>query len=283
MKPLVRFTYLTAAAACLACAAAADSPVAEIGRLQNKSIKEASGLVASRAHAGVFWTHNDGDDGVLYAVRGDGSSVGKVKVDAKFRDWEDLAADPAGNLYLADCGNNDANRKHMTIYRVAEPDPATGGEIEATATWRLSFPGEKPFNCESLFILGGHGYVISKHEDGRAAGVYRFALATAKKKRTPLEHVIDLPVNEPVTAADVSSDGKRLAVLGQRHLHVFDINGDVRTAAAATPLKIRVPPLQLEGCGFAQNGDVLLVAESGEMLQATISAMAATTTAPAHD
>src|SRR5688572_22942312 len=158
---------------CTLCGAAADSSVKEIGHLRNKSIKEASGLAASRSRADVYWTHNDGDDGVLYAIRGDGTSIGDVRVDAKFKDWEDIATDAVGNLYLADCGNNDANRQHMTIYRVAEPDPTRrGAEAAATATWRLSFP-DKPFNCESLFVLGEHGYVISKHEDKRPAGVYR--------------------------------------------------------------------------------------------------------------
>jgi hypothetical protein len=263
---------------CTLCGGGGDATpaVTEVGRLRNKSIKEASGLAASRTHADVYWTHNDGDDGVLYAIRSDGTSIGDVKVDAKFKDWEDIAADASGNLYLADCGNNDANRQHMTIYRVAEPDPTGGGKARTTATWRLSFPG-KPFNCESLFIVGEYGYIISKHENKRPAGVYRFALATPAKKRGALEHVVDLPIDEPITAADVSRDGKRLAVLGQRGLHVFDIDGDVKRAARATPLKFAIPALQVEGCCFTDDGVLLLIAESGEILRASPPNPAATT------
>jgi hypothetical protein len=268
-------------ALCALCGAAADSGVTQVGHLRNKAIKEASGLVASRRHVDVYWTHNDGHDGVLYAIRSDGTSIGNVTVGAKFRDWEDIAADAAGNLYLADCGNNEANRQHMTIYRVAEPNPADGGaDARATATWRLSFP-DKPFNCESLFIIGEHGYVISKHENKRPAGVYRFELTATPKKRRPLEHVIDLPIDEPVTAADISRDGKRLAVLGQRNLHVFDLIGDIKSAAGATPLKLPIPPLQLEGCCFTDDGGVLLIAESGEILRVRLPAPATTNPAEA--
>jgi hypothetical protein len=255
---------------CTAVGAAGGPTVSEVGRLRNKSINEASGLAASRTHADVFWTHNDGDEGVLYAIRGDGTSIGKVKISAKFRDWEDIAADDKGNLYLADCGNNDTNRKQMTIYRIAEPDPAAGGEADTTATWRLSFP-DKPFNCESLFIAGEYGYVISKLPKSQSAGVYRFALTTQAKKRHALEHVVDLPIDQPVTAADISPDGKRLAVLSERALHIFDISGDIKTAATATPAKVDVSTLPLEGCCFSDDG-VLIVAETGEMLRATLPA-----------
>src|SRR3712207_6066840 len=132
----------------IACAFAAPSlhaQVTQIPHTRAKDLTEASGLIASRAHPGILWTHNDGGDGVLFAIRADGSTVGTINVDAKFRDFEDIAADASGNLYLADSGNNDANRKFMEIHRIAEPDPTKGGKVKPTATWRLTFPA-KPFN-----------------------------------------------------------------------------------------------------------------------------------------
>jgi len=36
--------------------------------LENQSIKESSGIAASRRNAGIFWTHNDSGDGpFIYA------------------------------------------------------------------------------------------------------------------------------------------------------------------------------------------------------------------------
>ena len=31
-----------------------------------------------------------------------------------------------------------------------------------TRTWRLTFPGGEPFDCEALFVHGGKGYLIPK-------------------------------------------------------------------------------------------------------------------------
>jgi len=241
-----------------------SSAVSEVGRIRAKGLDEASGLIASKSHPDIYWTHNDGDDGVLYAIHADGSLVGKRKVNAKFKDWEDIAADADGRLYLADVGNNSRERKHITVYRVDEPDPNSPNEVEVTATYRLAFPGE-PFNCEGLFIFGDQGYVISKLDRGERAGVYRFPLLETKKHRV-LEKVCDLRITEPVTAADITTDGKRLAVLSERTLSVFVIDGDVKTAADAKPRQFTIPPIQAEGCCFNAEG-VLVIAESGEILQ----------------
>ena len=51
-------------AICTACQTSAPSPSTEVGHVRAKSLNEASGLVMSRNHPGVYWTHNDGDDGV---------------------------------------------------------------------------------------------------------------------------------------------------------------------------------------------------------------------------
>jgi len=48
----------------IALAAAAPPATTQTGQVRAKSLNEASGLVMSRRYAGVYWTHNDGDDGV---------------------------------------------------------------------------------------------------------------------------------------------------------------------------------------------------------------------------
>src|SRR5262245_3635164 len=65
-------------------------PPPRVGVVADDRINEASGVIASRAHPGVFWTHNDGNDGVLYAMDRSGALIGCGKVDAKIKDWEDI-------------------------------------------------------------------------------------------------------------------------------------------------------------------------------------------------
>src|SRR4051812_49706568 len=95
---------------CLALQRSGGDNAVEIARISDRRISEASGIVASRRFQGVYWTHNDGDDNRLFAIRRDGSVIGCAKVDANLHDWEDIAIDDDGNLYIADTGNNAGGR-----------------------------------------------------------------------------------------------------------------------------------------------------------------------------
>ncbi len=105
-----------------------------VNRINFKPINESSGLVKSRTFQDVFWTHNDSEDKArIFAIRRDGSIIksknslnnyGGIKItQAENVDWEEIAVDDAGNLIIADSGNNDNLRKDLTIYFVKEPDP----------------------------------------------------------------------------------------------------------------------------------------------------------------
>src|SRR4051795_12516953 len=79
-----------------------------IGRLAHPAIREASGIVQSRRFPGIFWTHNDsGNPPSLFAVTREGSLVREYKVAVPNVDWEDIAIDDDGHLYLGEIGNND--------------------------------------------------------------------------------------------------------------------------------------------------------------------------------
>ena len=62
----------------------------------------------------MFWTHNDGGGPkkqVLYAIDREGKTRAAFPViGVTLHDWEDIAIDDAGHLYLGDIGNNDAKR-----------------------------------------------------------------------------------------------------------------------------------------------------------------------------
>jgi hypothetical protein len=105
--------------------------------------------------------------------------------------------------------------------------------------------------------------VISKLSNGKPAGIYRFAMDDGERTQE-LELVTEIPVTSPVTAADISRDGKRLAVLCVGGLVIFPIDGDVKRAGSAEAVHYRLADLQFEGCCFTEGG-VLLTAESREI------------------
>jgi hypothetical protein len=94
-----------------------------------------------------------------------------------------------------------------------------------------------------------------------------------------VKELFELPIDDPVTAADLSDDKNRLAVLTTRALLVFQIDGDVDKAKDATPNRFPIPSVPAEGCCFTKDG-VLIIAESGEILLAA-DAPPATTQAAA--
>jgi hypothetical protein len=252
-----------------------DSRKFKLGRIDNKDISESSGLAASRKHAGVYWTHNDSGNGpYLFAIKEDGHSLAEFPIaGTRNTDWEAIAADEQGRLYIADIGNNELKRDRALVYRVDEPDPTAAGSkgkgapVRVGQVIRLSYPA-KPFDAESLFLHGGKGYLISKLVNGKNAGVYRFDLAGGPEA-TPLEHVCDLPIRSPVTDAAVSDDGKRLAVMTVTGPNLFEINGDVAAAANVTPAYVNYfdpKDMNMEGVCFTPEG-LLASTEQGQMLR----------------
>lgn len=236
----------------------------QVGNIAPLAITESSGLVPCRGNTNAFWTHNDGRRRTLYAITRTGQPIAEFFVDApSVADWEDIARDDTGNLYLADIGNNDARRTRLVVHQFAEPDPQKPGTaVIVTRSWDLTFPG-KPFDCESLFIWKEHGYVISKVFKDEQAEIYRFPL-TATKEPVQLELVAKLPVTSPVTGADVSPDGQMLGLVCKSGAYLFRIDGDVARAATAAPLRVKFREGQLEGCCFVPEG-LLATSEQREM------------------
>lgn len=201
------------------------------------SPSEGSGVVASRSHPGVIWAIRDGGSSepgrpraALYAYRLAGDRIGELAPGRGLRaipvpgttnvDWEDVASDDQGNLWIADIGDNACRRGSITLYKVREPGPAVT-RAQLLGTYRFRYPdpdsGCRGWDAESLFLVGGVPYVITK--SGFPA-VYR-AATLDPRRTTVLRRVGELAsgLTEPVifpTGADLDADHRRLAVATTR-------------------------------------------------------------------
>jgi hypothetical protein len=178
------------------CACSYGAPRAA-GTIATAGAVELSGLATSRTTAGVVWTHNDSGDGPrLFAVAGDGASLGIATLTgASATDWEDLATAPCGDhqcLYVGDHGDNDLERDEIRIYEVDEPAIAAA----MTPTFRefeIRYP-DGEHNAEALFVdpRDGASYVITKQDTNpsrvfrlpRTAGVTATAVEVASRPAT---------------------------------------------------------------------------------------------------
>ncbi|HEX7956273.1 MAG TPA: hypothetical protein VF508_04975 [Pyrinomonadaceae bacterium] len=223
---------LRADAAGLEAQTAGAMPVARatpvtLATLEDRAVRESSGLAASRRNPGLFWTHNDSGDGpFVYAFDRAGRARGKWRVaGARALDWEDMAAGPgpggAGQyLYAADIGDNDRGREFVVVYRFPEPRVAEGAgggaqETEPAEAIRIKYP-DGAHNAEALLVHPRTGdlYVVTKTADG--AGVYKLAAPYGAGEVRTLARVASLRgpdfFGTLVTGGDVSPDGLRVAL-----------------------------------------------------------------------
>ena len=253
-----------------------DKPKFKLGRIDHKAITESSGLAASRKHPGVFWTHNDSGNGAfIFAITREGKLLAEYPVAAaRNTDWEAIATDDEGHLFVADIGNNDLKRDRALVYRLDEPDPAAAGPkgkgmtLRVNQVWRLKYP-DRAFDAEGFFVFNGRGYVISKLLTGKNAGLYRFDLAGAGADAVALEHVCDLPIRSPVSDAAISDDGKRLAVMTVTGPNLFQVDGDVAKAGKVSPAYqnyFDAADMNMEGVTFGDDG-LIATTEKGQMLR----------------
>ena len=235
-----------------------------IGSFDSPRLGESSGLIKSRKYPGIFWTHNDsGNPPVLFAVKLTGEVVAEFRVaGAQNIDWEGIAIDDNGRIYIGDIGDNRRSRPSYELYELPEPDPFARPvkPVKVTQVLRYHFPdGQR--NCEALFVYQGKLHIINKKMRERPT-LYR--LDPKDGDRLTPTPVCTVPF-APITAADVSPDGKRLAVCSYGQLAVFEIGDDLSKIGEAKPTQVLFPTLlQTEGCCF-DGDDVIITAESRQI------------------
>lgn len=210
--------YLTASGAALllvltgAAPAVADDGADRTFTIEDPRITESSGLAASRLHPGVYWTHNDSEDGpYLYAVDSrTGKTVATVTMRGvgEPRDVEAVSIGPDGNLYVGDIGDNlDGSWDHVWIYRFPEPKQLRDATVRATQFDVTYADGAR--NAEAMMVhpKTGRVYIASKNEDG--GGLYEGPARLSTGGNNVFRRVGEVPW---VTDGAFSPDGTQLVL-----------------------------------------------------------------------
>jgi hypothetical protein len=209
--------------------AATIGPPSLVGTITSSSLREVSGIVDSRAHADVFWVHNDsGEAARFFAISHEGALLGTFPLaGASSVDWEDAAIGPKPGggafLYFADIGDNPGSRSSITIYRTDEPTSTTSATIAAGsyARARLQYPGGAR-NAESMFVdpLTSDIYIVTK---GATTQIFSTSAAAFDASLTTLtaHGVLGAPLST-ATAADISPDGRHILVRNRSAGYLFE-------------------------------------------------------------
>ena len=87
---------------------------------------------------------------------------------ANVEDWEAIAVGPCGTdscIYVADIGDNRAGRSRVTLYRLPEPEAASGTAAVADV-FHATYP-DGSHDAEALLIGGdGRVHIVTKGETG---------------------------------------------------------------------------------------------------------------------
>lgn len=194
--------------------------------ITDSRITESSGLAASHLHPGIYWTHNDSNDGpYIYAVdSGTGRTVATVTFSGvgKPRDVEAISIGPHNEIYVGDIGDNlDGTWPYVWIYKLPEPKVLKDQTIRATQYVVKYSDGAR--NAESLIVhpKTGRVYIIDKKEDGGHLFEGPAKLSSSGTNYFKPIAAVDLWA----TDAAFSPNGQQLAVRGYLGGIYYDWNG----------------------------------------------------------
>lgn len=276
-----------------------------VGLMTAQPLREVSGMVKSRSYPDTFWVVNDsGNDARLFAINREGNTIiptfskfsfyGETEEEGKeqwqgFRvlyaenvDWESMTVDD-NYLYVADTGNNFNNRRDLVIYMLSEIDPTASTQSAAIKALPVRYPeqaefpgmgGKRHFDSEALFSADGKLYLITKHRGLSGTmepGANLYRLDTDSSDRINDLVLVDAnPDMQFITGAELSPDGRKLAVISYEDLWLFDrpATGDrwLSSSARRYPLNTSVMQ-QVETVVWDDDSTLLVSNEQRELFR----------------
>lgn len=259
--------------------------IKEVCIVQDPLITEASGLAISRTTKDAVWIHNDsGDVPRLFLVGLNGTTQGIVNVkDVTAMDWEDMCSferDGESWLLIGDIGDNQRIRgatspvcqllllKEPKLKRVRSSKMAVESTVEVVRTIEFQFP-DGPQDCESVAVdtVSGTILLVTKTDPLHSA-LYSLPLTISTGKETLTAERL-APLSVPyATAMDISSDGRRLAIVNMFSGVLLTRNDPERESWAdacsnsITPLTLPIRK-QGESVCFTADGNSLLLNSEG--------------------
>ncbi|MFN3529283.1 MAG: hypothetical protein ACK417_05120 [Bacteroidia bacterium] len=198
------------------------------------TISESSGLVM--AGPDKIWTHSDsGDPNFLFLVDTTGILLRTLVIqNASNIDWEDIARDNEGNIWINDAGNNGQGRRDLRLYRINNPDLHQADTVQAIRLAfsfedQIAFPppaSEHNFDIEAMSWYNDSLYLFTKDRSVPFTGYTKMYVLPADSGNYVARLVDSFFVDGDaqrgrVTAADIDTATGTLALLTRSQLLCF--------------------------------------------------------------
>ncbi|MGH4029613.1 WD40 repeat domain-containing protein [Actinomycetota bacterium Odt1-20B] len=236
--------------------------------IKDPRIVESSGLAASRAHPGVYWTHNDQDKcACLYAVDSkSGETVATVTMTGvgKPRDVEAISIGPDGNLYVGDIGDNLGGKwSYVWVYKLPEPKQLKDQSVRAQQYVVKYADGARDAEALMVHPKTGRIYIADKKED-EVGGLYEGPepQQMSTKHTNVFKRVAD--IDQWVTDGAFSPDGKHLALRGYFGGELFSWKDSGGKVSVKEQQRLSVPlQRQGESMTYTPDGTTLMYGSEG--------------------
>ncbi len=201
-----------------------------------KHLKEVSGIVFN-GNSNLIWMLEDsGNANAIYGVDDKGQQQRKVTIaQTENVDWEDITKDNEGNLYIGDFGNNDNERKDLTIYKIAKDylkneSVIPSYKVSFAYPEQTEFPPKKTelfYDVEAFVVYKNNFYLFTKNRskgfDGTTflykvpnqAGFHQAQLLGQFKAEGDFQ-------NAAITSAGISPDERKVVLLSHSQIWIFE-------------------------------------------------------------
>lgn len=244
------------------------SPVSEqeapriTGLIRDPRLREISGIAVSRRHPGLLWVHNDsGHPAQAHAIDERGQHRATLDIQGvSGRDFEDMSAfelDGVPYLLIADIGDNGGVRNELELVVLAEPERIENARITPAWTQRFRWPdGARDAEAVAVDVAAREILLISKKRV--PPELFSLPLGPAQGLQTARRLGVLTGIEQPslaelagnprfgryraqITSADLSADGRRLAVLNYRSAYLYQRDAHEAWSAAVTRPPVALP------------------------------------------
>lgn len=231
----MKFIIILFLLACFVSLTANSKTKADLDKIADlpKWLYESSGLAC---FGDQLVTHNDGGNKPeLYVLSDKGKHEKTIEIrDVKNYDWEDLAADHKGNLYIGDFGNNYNNRQNLQIHMVKkgflDESKVDVETIFFSYEDQKDFPPNKNelyFDCEAFIVKDGKVFLFTKCRTKPFTGVSKIYMLPAKPGNYEAKLIGQFQFCDngwltcSVTAADYHEPSNTIVVLAYGRLYTI--------------------------------------------------------------
>jgi hypothetical protein len=246
------------------------------GVIEESSLDEISGIVASQKYPGFYWVHNDsGGSPSVYLI----DSLAQLKAEVRLegvinRDWEDIAIGPAPEggylLYVGEIGDNRATYGNYSIYTFPEPelnlaDGVQSLSISDFSTFQFQYP-DGARDAETLLVDPTNRDIIVISKRGDNVIVYHWPFAEQSSKPYVLRKVGGIPF-WMIVSGDISPDGQELLLKNYESIFYWKKEPGVPWLEAIKTNPHRLPyqpEPQGEAVAFTANGQGYVTLSEGK-------------------